>query len=76
MVSASRLQLLGDETIEQRHILQPAAVVVFEQVAHDGAAGLLIGIEPDELGATVGSADGVLRQHPPDLVRLVIAGSG
>jgi hypothetical protein len=44
---------------------------VFEQVAHDGAADPLIGIEPDELGAAVGGADGILRQHPPDLVRLV-----
>ena len=66
-----RLQLLGDETIEQRHVLQPAAIVVLEQVAHDGAAGLLIGIEPDELGAAVGGADGILRQHPPDLVGLI-----
>ena len=65
------LQLLGDETIEQRHVLQPAAIVVLEQVAHDGAAGLLIGIEPDELDAAVGGADGILRQHPPDLVRLI-----
>lgn len=26
------LQLLGDEAIEQRHILQPAAVIVLEQI--------------------------------------------
>jgi hypothetical protein len=32
------LQLLGDEAIEQRHILPSAAVVVLEQVAQDGAA--------------------------------------
>ena len=70
-----RLQLLGDETIEQRHILQPAAIVVLEQIPHNGAAGLLVDIQSDELGAAVGSADGVLRQHPPDLVWLVVAGS-
>jgi hypothetical protein len=38
-------QLFGGETIEQRHILQPAAIVVYEQIPHDGATGLLIGIQ-------------------------------
>ncbi len=48
---------------------------MLEQIAHDDAAGLLVGIEPDELRATIGGADGVLRQHPADLIRLVIAGA-
>src|SRR5882762_1005926 len=36
---------------------------------------MLVDIQPDELGATIGSAHGVLRQHPPDLIWLVVAGS-
>ncbi len=55
-----RRQLLGDETIEQGDILQPAAIVVLEQIAQDAAACLLVGVEPDELRAAVGGADGLL----------------
>jgi len=32
-------------------------------------------LQSDELGATVGSAHGILRQHPPNLIWLVVAGS-
>jgi type IV secretion system protein VirB10 len=56
-VSSDRL-----ETPASRYIVQAGAV---------RAAGQLIGVEPDELGAAVGRTDGVLRQHPPDLVRLI-----
>ena len=42
------LQLFGSETIEQRHILQPAAIVVCEQIPYDGAAGVLVSVKSDE----------------------------
>ena len=32
-------ELLGDQPFEQRDILEPAAVVALEEVAHDGTAG-------------------------------------
>ena len=64
-------EFLGHETIEQRHVLQPAAVVVFEQIPHYGAAGPLVGVQPDQPRAAVGCTDRILRQHPPDLIRLV-----
>ena len=65
------LQLLGDEPVEQRHVLQPAAIVVLEEIAHHGAAGLLVRIKPNELGAPIGCPHGVLREHPADLVGLI-----
>ncbi len=48
------LELLGDEPVEQRNVLKPAAIVVLEEIAHHGAAGLLIHVDPDELRAAVG----------------------
>ena len=65
------LQLLGDQAVEQGDILEPAAIVLLEQVAHDDAARLLIGIEADEQRALVGCAHGALRQHAADLIRLL-----
>ena len=55
------LQLLGDQPVEQRDILQPAAIVVLEEVAHDDAAGRLIGVEADEQRPLVGGAHGASR---------------
>ena len=43
-----RLQLLGDQPVEQRDILQPAAIVGLEQIAQHDAAGRLIGVDADE----------------------------
>ena len=63
-------QLLGNEPIQERRILQPAAVVGLEQVAEDDAArGLVVG-ETHELRPLVGSAHRVLRQQPTNLVGL------
>ena len=67
-------QLLGDETLEQRHVLQPATVVVLEQIAQDDTAGGFIGVDADELCPLVGGADRVLREHAPDLVWFVVVG--
>ena len=64
------LQLRGDEPVEQRRVLQPAAVVGLEQVAqHDAAGGLVVG-DADEPRPPVGGTHRVLREHPADLVRL------
>ena len=65
------LQLLGSEAVEQSDILQPAAIVLLEEIAHDDTANLLISRETDKEGPFVRSADGTLRQHAPDLVRLL-----
>jgi hypothetical protein len=43
------LQLLGDQAVEETDILQPAAIVLLEKIAHDAASGRLIGLRPDEL---------------------------
>ena len=75
IVSASGVQLLGNETIEQSDILQPAAIVMLEQISQNTATRLLVGVKPDKLRATIGGTDGLLRQHPPDLVWLIIAGA-
>ena len=61
-------QLVGDQAIEQRRILQPAAVVILEEIAQHAAAVGFIGIDADEYGPLVGCADGGLGQHAPDLV--------
>ena len=42
-------QLLGHQALEQRDILEPAAIVVLEEVAHDDAAGRLVGVDADEV---------------------------
>jgi hypothetical protein len=64
------LQLRGDEPVEQRRVLQPAAVVGLEQVAqHDAAGGLVVG-DADEPYPPVGGAHRVLGEHAADLVRL------
>ena len=77
------LQAVGDQFVEQVHVLQPASVVILEQVAHDAAARGHIGIERDEADPLVGGAHGIfgqaradiggrtveaVRQHLPDLL--------
>ena len=64
------LQLCGDQPVEQRRVLQPAAVVGLEQVAQDDAAGHLIVGDADEPCAPVGGPHRILREHPADLARL------
>src|SRR3546814_21140698 len=58
------LQLLGDEAIEKPDVLQPPAIVGLEQVAHDDAAGRLIGSDAEEDSALVRCAHGQIgRAH-------------
>ena len=67
-------QLLGDQAVEQADILQPAAIILLEEIAHDDAASRLIRFEADEHRALVGRADRALRQHAADLIRLLAVG--
>ena len=68
------LELLGNETIEKADVLQPAAIVTLEQVAHDGAAGRGI-IVAGELRALVRGANRAFGQQTAKLVGLFIVGA-
>ena len=67
-------ELVGYQPVEQADVLQPAAIVALEQVAHDDAAGVGVRGDADELGALVGGADGAFGQHSPDGVRFLGVG--
>ena len=47
-------ELLPGKTVEQREIGQPALALFIEQIAEDRAAGLLVGLDADELGEAAG----------------------
>ncbi len=66
-------QPLGDQPRNEGHVLQPAAVVALEQVAHDGAAGRLVRLA-DEARPLVRRAYGALGQQPPDREGLAAVG--
>lgn len=61
------LQAVGDQRVEQVHVLQPAPVVILEQVAHDAATRSHIGIERDEADPLVGGAHGIFGQTRADI---------
>ena len=61
------LELFGNKPIEQHGILQPAAIVLLEQVPHDGATDSLVGLDPNELRALVGGANRPFGQEPADM---------
>ena len=67
-------QLLDHQHVEETGILQPAAVVALEEIAQDHAAGLDVGVEPDELRALVRCPHGALGEHPADDMRLLGVG--
>jgi hypothetical protein len=69
------LKLLDHEPIEQCRTLQPPAVVVLEQVAHDHAAGSLIGFGADELRAPVRRPDRAFSELMADKVCLAVVGT-
>ena len=68
-------QFLHDEAVEQRRVLQPAAIVGVEQVAQDDPACRLIGLQADELRPLVGRPHRPFRQHAADLVGLLGIGA-
>src|SRR5215471_16793843 len=61
------LQLRGDQAVKQSDILQPAAIVILEEIAQDITAGLFIGVEADKKDAFVRGPDGALGQHASNL---------
>lgn len=63
------------ETVEQSYILKPAAIIVLKQIPQNTATSLFGSIQPDELHAAVRRAYGIFREHSPDLIALIIAGS-
>ena len=67
-------ELLGDEPVEQRRVLEPAAIVVLEQIARDDAAGRLVGVKSDKLRPLVGGADRALGELAADVIRLLVVG--
>ena len=64
--SASAASFSANKLFEQRHILQPATVILVEQITDDDAAGGLVGIGADKERARVVGADGLFGQHAPD----------
>ena len=66
------LELLGDKPIEQHGVLQPAAVVLLEEISHDMTAGRLIGVNADEPRPLVGSAHGAFGQLTTNVIRLLV----
>ncbi len=69
------LEFFGDKTIEQSNILKPTAVVVFEQVSQNSATSLFVCIEPNEARTAIGRANCIFGEHPPNLIRLIVAGA-
>ncbi len=69
------LELLGHQPIEQRRILQPAAIVMLEEVAHDHAAGGFVDVHADELRAAVGGPDCALGELATDQIGLLVVGA-
>ena len=52
-VIGNRLQLLRDQAVEERHVFEPAAVVLGEEIAEHSATSLLIGFHANEEHALV-----------------------
>jgi hypothetical protein len=68
------LQLFGDQSVEQHGVLQPAAVVLLEEISHDVTAGSLIGVNSDEARTLVGGPHNPFGQKAPNVVRLLVVG--
>ena len=68
-------ELLDDEPVEQRRILQPATIVLFEEIAHDDTASRLIDGDADELRPLVRGADGAFGELAADVIGLLVIGA-
>jgi len=67
-------ELVGDEAIDERDILEPAAVIALEQVVQKGATRLFVPVEADELGPLVGRPHRAFGQHAADHIGLLGVG--
>ena len=65
-------KFLSDQAFQERHVLQPAIIVLRKQIAQHGAALGFIGLEADKQGALVTSSNSVLGQQLLDVIRRVI----
>jgi hypothetical protein len=70
------LELFDNQTVEQRRVLQPAAIVVFEQIARDNAACRFVGFNADEHCAFIGRADCTFGELAVDVIRFGVAATG
>ena len=70
------MQLCGDEQVERGDVQEIAVRVGGEEIACNGAAGVFVSGDPDELGPLVGAGHTVLRQQSADRVRAVDATFG
>ncbi len=69
-------ELLGLQPVEQRDVLEPAAVIAFEEIAKNMSACLAIGVERDEQDALVRCPYLVLGQPRADIPRLLRVARG
>jgi hypothetical protein len=66
------IQLFGNQTIEQRRVLQPSAVVLLKEIPHHLTAGSLVAFDSNELRPFVGAPDGSLRQQASNVIGLLV----
>src|SRR3954470_8635309 len=70
------IELLPREAVEKGDVLEPAPVIVLEQVARDHAAGHFVGVCPHEHGPLVARLCGAFGQKAANVVRLLVVASG
>src|SRR3954447_9322672 len=70
------LELVPREPIEEDDVLEPAPVIVLEQIARDHAAGRFVHVCAHEYSALVARLGGTFRQKTADIVGLLAVASG
>jgi hypothetical protein len=70
-----RLELRRHQAIEKRRVLEPVAVVMLEEIPHDGAASGFIGADADEPHALIPGPDSALRELASDEIWLLVVGT-
>jgi hypothetical protein len=66
------LKLLDHEAVKQCQVLEPATIIMLEQVAHDGAAGRFVDINTDELRPFVGYTNRAFGELAANVERLLV----
>ena len=69
-----RAEFLGGQAIEQDDVLEPAPVIILEEIAQDYTACGLIGLRPDEPRAAIRGPDGAFGELAADQIRLLVVG--